>query len=586
MTETTIGREPVQIVELLQPKCANTFGVAPCTASAAAGGECYNTRFTCQDEANFALGTPLSLFFSDGTAAARGVAGADYIIPSLLSVSTSPTRINFNGASPDASGLGDRAVCTLTFGDHPHTDRKVDPYLSTRTFDPMASDRGSFWTRWTYRNRYRQNIVFKVYEGYAGQALSAMRVRTYFVQSAEYDIASGRMTITGKDVLARIEERKAQAPKASPGRLREALGAGEDEIDIAGCTTADYPAPGWVRIEDEILSYASVSSRTWGVRLIGCVRGALRTTAATHEIDDAVQYVLRYENQRPDTIIQDLLTTYGGVPVSYLDTANWATEVTDFLSTYLLTGSVVDPVSVNDLIAEIIEQCPLLLWWDERAALVKMRAIHGVTSAPPVLTSERHILADSFQITEKPRERASQIWMYYNTRKQLLSVTDPKRYSQRFILANLSSETDEEYGEPSIRSVYCRWLQTLPQVAATANKIAARYNHVPSECVFRLDAKDRSIWTGDTVTISHFGDVDQFGARRLRNWTIISAEEVVPGEVVEYVAEDTTLYGKVHYVMATGSANYPGVALAPAKNAYIGNAAGLLSDGQPCARIS
>jgi len=47
------ARIPVTVVELYLDDCAESFGVAPCTASAAAGGECYNTFSTCQDIANF-----------------------------------------------------------------------------------------------------------------------------------------------------------------------------------------------------------------------------------------------------------------------------------------------------------------------------------------------------------------------------------------------------------------------------------------------------------------------------------------------------------------------------------------------------
>ena len=77
-----------------------------------------------------------------------------------------------------------------------------------------------------------------------------------------------------------------------------------------------------------------------------------------------------------------------------------------------------------------------------------------------------------------------------------------------------------------------------------ANKLLVRYVDVPREAKFRLDAKDRAYWTGDTVRLSTDLDMDQFGVRVLSLWTIVSAEEIVPGEVVEYVAQDTTLYGR------------------------------------------
>ena len=72
-TEVTPGREPVQFVEIRQPRCSRTFGVAPCMATGTADQKCYNTRKSCRDPANFALGSPLALVFSRGGVAEQGV---------------------------------------------------------------------------------------------------------------------------------------------------------------------------------------------------------------------------------------------------------------------------------------------------------------------------------------------------------------------------------------------------------------------------------------------------------------------------------------------------------------------------------
>ena len=80
MTSTTVGREIVQIVEIVQPLCVNTFGVSPCTAT---GEKCYNTRSTCKDVPNYNGSGSLSLYFAKGNVADRGVTGADYIFPYL-----------------------------------------------------------------------------------------------------------------------------------------------------------------------------------------------------------------------------------------------------------------------------------------------------------------------------------------------------------------------------------------------------------------------------------------------------------------------------------------------------------------------
>jgi len=579
--ETTVGREPIEIVEIRQPLCANTFGVSPCLAT---GPKCYNTRASCAFSSAYTLGAPLSLFFANGNVAERGVVGADYIIPSLVSVSTAPTRINISGAGQDSQGIGNRAVCNVSFMDHPHSDRLVDPYLGDRIADPMT--KGSFWTKWLVRNKYRQNIEIRVYNGYAGQALSEMTRRTYFLQTISGPDRSGRVAMQGKDILARLEERKAQAPALSPGKLFLGITAADTSFEVANAFVTDYPAPGTVRIGSECMTYSGVSASTNGVTLTGISRRSDGTAAATHSANDAVQLCLRFTNASPDIAINTLLTTYAGVPAAWLDTANWTAEVANYIPAYLLNTLITAPTGVASLVSEIQENCLIYIWWDERSALVKMKAVRGIDFQPPVLTAENNILAGSFALSEKPRERASQVWMHYSQINAADSATDPKNFRYTTIIANLESETAALYGEPSVRKIFARWLNSAALANATGSKISTRYVDIPSEVTFRLDAKDRSIWVGDTVTISHHLDVDKDGERRLRNWTITSAEEVLAGEVVEYTAEDTTLYGKIAFIMAAGSPDYPGAANAPFKNFYIGNAAGLLSDGSPCARIT
>lgn len=583
MTERTPGREPIQIVEIIQPRCANTFGVAPCTAT---GTPCYNTRGSCTGNYgnDYVLGDPLSLFFCKGRFAEMSIEGVPYIIPSLVSVSTSPTMINLAGSNPDAQGLGNRAVCELVFADHPHSDRRVDPYLLSRSVDPKT--RGSFWTKWLARNKYRQNVRINVYEGYAGQALSAMVKRQYFLQSVQGPDESGRIKMQGKDILVKLEERKAQAPVASKGELRSAITAVQTSIDVAGALVSEYAASGTLRIGSEVMTYTGITDNTTYITFTGVTRGTDGTTAATANAEAAVQQCLRFTSQRVDDIIEELLTTYGGVDASFLDLTQWATEVDNYLSFFLLSTLITTPTAVTTLVSQIQEQALVYIWWDERDAQVRMKAVRGVDEEPPLLTDENNILAGSFSLTEKPRERASQVWVYWDRDRVTENFTEPNSYASVVINANVQSETPELYGEPSIRKIFGNWLPNGALAETTASKIINRYVDVPSECKFRMDAKDRTYWVGDTVTISHYLDVDVHGERRLRNWTIISAEEVVPGETIEYVAEDTTLYGRFSYVMAGGSADYPGADAAPFRSAYIGNAAGFLSDGETCARIN
>jgi len=269
-----------------------------------------------------------------------------------------------------------------------------------------------------------------------------------------------------------------------------------------------------------------------------------------------------------------------------LNKTAWATEVDTYLAFYKVNTIISEPKPVTELVASLQVNIGFYIWWDERVAQVELKVVRGIDAALPILTEEDHIIASSFKLMEQPTERISQAWVYYDHRNFVDSLDEEINYKQWSVFANLESETEELYGEPSIKKVFGYWLSSGALADTTASKLITRYVDVPMHCEFELDAKDRTYWTGDTVQISHHAVVDEFGERLLKNWTIISAEETIHGEKARYLAEDTTLYGRIHYVMADAAADYPGPASQPFKNCYIGDANGLLSDGTPCGKVS
>src|SRR5690606_20782366 len=145
MSENTIGREPVQFVEIRLDKCALTFGTAPCTADIGVTGEtqCFNTFRTCGDPENYDNSEKFVLRFARPQAMLP--AGIE-AFPTLQSVSTSPTRIE------PGKSLGRRASVSAVIADHPYHDRVLDPYFRTR--DSAFSPQGTFWARLIARNPY------------------------------------------------------------------------------------------------------------------------------------------------------------------------------------------------------------------------------------------------------------------------------------------------------------------------------------------------------------------------------------------------------------------------------------------------
>lgn len=569
-------REPVQIVEIVQPFCSRTYGNAPCTASGATGAECFNTRATCQDTPNFELSAGgLSLFFARGETG--DIDGVPYLFPALVSVSTVPTEINMAGSNPDSSGLGKRAKARIVLAPMDHSDRRVDPYVTGRFYNPRTQ--GTFWTKWLKRNQYRNNMQINIYEGYIGERLTDMNKRVYFAESFDGPDARGNVSIVAKDVLSATEARKAQAPRPSPGILVSAMDAVATSFEVTNAVEADYSATGTLRINDEVMTYTGRATSENGVTFTGVVRATDGTQADEHGKEDTVQECLRFDDVNVDEVVSDLLTTYSGVDAAFIDSVAWQAEREDYRSFYRVSNLITEPRDVSKLLSELQEQCLFNIWWDERAQKIEFSAIKARVADAPLLTEESHILEGSFQIKELPRERVSQVWLSYLFKNPVEVSEKASNYRVTFVSANLESETPELYGEQSVRKIYSNWLKADALAKSTAQRITTLYTDPPREAVVKVDAKDRASWTGDVVQVSHTLDTDILGQNADSYWTIIKAEEVQAGEVVQYTLRDTTRYGRFDLIMDNATPDFtPGDTVSPGES-FIGDSSGLLSDG-------
>ena len=204
-----IGREPLQVIEIDLGRCTRVYGVSPCTASGAAGSECYNTRATCQDAANYAEEAHTYRFCQPRSNLPVGV----NMVPSISRpIAVAPTSTTMG------KGLGNRAVVKIQLDDHTWSDIDTDPYVSTRTYDQESN--GTYWGKLLARVPYYEGRDLRVLTGYIGDSFSWDNFKT-----EHYDITditgpdNGKVTITGKDVLVRTYGQKAKYPVASGGEL-------------------------------------------------------------------------------------------------------------------------------------------------------------------------------------------------------------------------------------------------------------------------------------------------------------------------------------------------------------------------------
>ncbi len=230
--------QALEFFEIVLPRCANTFGVAPCTASIPTTGDakCFNCLATCQDTDHF-VETTVTLRFAKPTSyLPRDI---DIVGPWIKSIEHTSATISL------AENTGTRSVLKVTLEDHKHSDagEGLDKYQSERGYDPY--DRGTFWPR--FRARYPSLTGFECawIVGEVGQSIDDMERRTFFVESGPS--GDGAVTITAKDALKFLDGDRAQMPVLSEGSLLANISDSVTSLTLSPDGDG-YDATGYVRI--------------------------------------------------------------------------------------------------------------------------------------------------------------------------------------------------------------------------------------------------------------------------------------------------------------------------------------------------
>lgn len=524
------GRRPITIVELDLDYCQNTYGQSPCSAALGVTGAsyCFNTRATCQDSANYNAilpGSPTTRAhktYRFCTPRADQPANLN-AIPSLVSVSTAPTKLEIEG------GLGQRASVTITLQDHTHHDRGIDKYHASRygggslqanaggdallanLVDELqaipvtlsvehsgANLPGTYWGRLRARNPYYLGRVCRVLTGYltdSGYLAANFVTRTYLLESISGPDSDGKVQIKAKDPLKLADNERAKAPVASTGRLSGdiAIDATAATLLPAGVGDDEYPASGYVRIGSEVCAYTRSGDD------LTLTRGQFRSTADTHAADELVQYCLRYSDEQFPDIVEDLLLNYAGIPAAYIPTEDWDYQAANFTANY--SALITEPVGVGVLLRELCESAGGLCWWDEESTYIRIRSIQQPESDDTV-DEDAHIIEGSLAVRDVPELRYSQTWVYSNQRDPTESLNQQRNWLQLQVTSDLEEEGDDKFGQAAIKEVYSRWITSRASATSLAELYVNRFGDTPREIAWSMDAKDTTYKTGDVVSLS------------------------------------------------------------------------------------
>lgn len=555
-----------QILELDLDYCLNRYGKAPCTASGAAGTECYNTYAQCQDKANFVNGTKTYRFCLRGQPLPAGI----LVRPYVESLSRTTPELD------PLAGLSASVKCDVKLVDDTDNDSDLDPYVATRA----TPAQGTFWTRFLARNPFFFGRAARIKTGYfvpegdyveagyvadgyvvAGSRLPVYNENTlaaerYIIDGIKGPGRSGDITVTLKDPLKLTD--KAMIPPATNGKLASAitdvavtipLGSGE------GAQYDEYGYPCWVRIKDEIIKIASRSTDTLNVS----ARAQFDTTAAAHSQDDAVQLCKVWESEPITDVIVDI-ETEAGIATADIATGEMAEEEARWLGgKYWITHCLSKPEKASDLLMELVQLANAFHWWDLDAQKIrfKVNMPETATTEYETIDDEAHIVKGSLNVETLENERLTRAAIYYRLANAAANRSEAKNYLSADVKIDANAEGANEYGDSREKTIFARWLGEANGAAASAfvSRMVAARRDAPKRISFLLDPKDGARRLGELVDLDTRGLAKADGTNEVTRVRIVRRTH--KGRHIEISARTTKFRSRYAYIAPNGTPNHP-----------------------------
>lgn len=504
-----LGRQPITIVEFDFPLCSRVFGAAPCLAalSSTVAHKCFNSIATCAYTAAYDPSQVLTLRYARNQ---QGLPKGITVFPALVSVSDDPGELNLSGIDPSSTALGKRDRVDVVLENFTYHDSLTDKYFAERRtgaaqFSGVGykpEDIGTHFGKLIERFPYYLGLPMRVKRGFVGDSLAAMATEHYVISAFTGPDSSGKVQITGKDVLDLVDNDKAVYPEASRGKLAAAITVSDTSATLAPAGVGvEYLASGRVCIGREVIKFTRV-----GDVLTFTARGVDGTKAAAQAINSQVQICARFENQRICDAAATILTAgSNGVPAGYITTADWQAEDDSWLSGLTVTCTITKPTGKTRLVGELC-QLGVMIWWDRRLQKLRYRVNRplapGETYYP--VTDAANILEGSVEVTRAEDQRISILWMWHAMIDPTEGVESDKNFSK---LAN-AVQSPNLYGQDAIKIIYTRWFGDVGDDAAASvivERLLARYYKTPKIVGLSVDIKDRTnIDLAGLVSISSY----------------------------------------------------------------------------------
>lgn len=567
-----MSREPFVWIEIDVDGCALDFGVGACPA--VLGGEvarkCYRLYDTCRVPGRAAF-QHQKVFRTLRYCQPRSTTpkGATWFPVMQGQPSEFSATVNIAGSDSDLSAFGRRATVSVTLTDFRDHERLLDPYQAQRVsgaaqadgvgYDPYS--RGTHFGKLKARWPYYAGRPLRVNFGYLVNGLpTEVSTRHYVLTNVSGPDESGKVVISGSDVLDLADDKRTRVPEASNGKLVTDIEADATVLTLSpeGVGDLEYEASGRARIGSELVDY----TRSGDVFTL-TARGVNRTAAAAHKALDTFQRVKSYVNARVDHVIADLLTE-AGVDATFLPITEWEAEVDRWLSGTRITRDITEPTGIKTLMSTIV---PLgfSLWWEGADQDIRLKANRPVDGDQIWDVDDRNSILD-VSITEDDKQRASAVLFWTVQKDPTKSASSGDNYSRTWAAGDPSALEAWRYGSGAVKNFYCPWLETGADgiVRVAARRLLRRFEKTPKRIEVELDAaRFAGIRLTDVIRVRTSGLQDETGLEQTALYQVISRSEPKPGERIKIIAQSYQFDGRFAYATPIDAPNY--LAASPAQ---------------------
>ena len=527
------GAKPAWIVEI-----DLDYVTSPTAVTDSNGKPCYNTPPTSGGFAPLTVGTKTRRYVSR---AAPQWAGLN-ALACIESVRIEDEKITLGRT------LSQFGKATIVFRDFADDDRGEDPFYSTRTPAPGTAP---YFQRLIKRNPYVQGREVRIWLGYLtdGYDVANGEWHTYYARGWSRS-ASGQVTLEAVGPLRLLGVKDAKAPEPTTWKLDAAITDGDTSATLAtgSYDNATDPTSGTLRLGDELATFTRSGAT------LTLVRGAQSTTAEAADEGDRLQLCIVYTATRVEAILEDLLTTYGGVDAALVPTADWQAEADTWLSTYIMDETLSEPEKVIEYCNELAKQCGLALYWSPPDNEIKLLALR-----PPVGDTITELTDDDILTPVQRKQdlgrRVSQTDVLFDKRSAVAEVDKAASFKKRLVGISIGAGEYEHNGEAR-EEILSRWFaaddEALASRAAYTN--SAQYRDGLTEYTAQVSKRHEAITVGDVVRLTTKDITDDTGETAEPVLCRVTARRILrPGHSYSLVMTPT-IYNARYAVLAPTSA--------------------------------